>query len=313
MTKWVYSFGDGKAEGKADMRNLLGGKGANLGEMAGAGLPVPPGFVLLRDAYLESMRAAGVDRELVKLHREAIAASGDETRLGELSNRCRDLVARAGMTEAVRTELLEHYRRLGADVVVAVRSSATGEDGKDASFAGMNETLTNIAGDEDLLDAVRRQESTYKSAGSVHGCALFRGEDMLVFVEDVGRHNAIDTIAGWMWMNPEATSAAPSTQAGQTDTASFQPMGGADKVFYTTGRLTSEMVIKSAQMGVPIVVSRSGMTQMGHAVAQQLGLCAIGRATNRRFVCYSGTHRLVLQPELAQVALVPGAQAVRET
>lgn len=133
-----------------------GGKGANLGEMAGAGLPVPPGFVLLRDAYLESMRAAGVDRELVKLHREAIAASGDETRLGELSNRCRDLVSRAGMTEAVRTELLEHYRRLGADVVVAVRSSATGEDGKDASFAGMNETLTNIAGDEDLLDAVRR-------------------------------------------------------------------------------------------------------------------------------------------------------------
>ena len=150
-----------------------------------------------------------------------------------------------------------------------------------------------------LVNAIRLKETTYKSAGSVHGCALFRGEDMLVFVEDVGRHNAIDTIAGWMWMNPEATSAAPSTQAGQTNTASFQPMGGADKVFYTTGRLTSEMVIKSAQMGVPIVVSRSGMTQMGHAVAQQLGLCAIGRATNRRFVCYAGAHRLVLQPELA--------------
>ena len=150
-----------------------------------------------------------------------------------------------------------------------------------------------------LVNAIRLKETTYKSAGSVHGCALFRGEDMLVFVEDVGRHNAIDTIAGWMWMNPEAPSEAPSTQAGQTDTASFQPMGGADKVFYTTGRLTSEMVIKSAQMGVPIVVSRSGMTQMGHAVAQQLGLCAIGRATNRRFVCYAGAHRLVLQPELA--------------
>ena len=150
-----------------------------------------------------------------------------------------------------------------------------------------------------LVNAIRLKETTYKSAGSVHGCALFRGEDMLVFVEDVGRHNAIDTIAGWMWMNPEAPSEAPSTQAGQTNTASFQPMGGADKVFYTTGRLTSEMVIKSAQMGVPIVVSRSGMTQMGHAVAQQLGLCAIGRATNRRFVCYAGAHRLVLQPELA--------------
>ena len=150
-----------------------------------------------------------------------------------------------------------------------------------------------------LVNVIRLKETTYKSAGSVHGCALFRGEHMLVFVEDVGRHNAIDTIAGWMWMNPEAPSAAPSTQSGQTDTASFQPMGGADKVFYTTGRLTSEMVIKSAQMGVPIVVSRSGMTQMGHGVAQQLGLCAIGRATNRRFVCYAGAHRLVLQPELA--------------
>ena len=131
-----------------------------------------------------------------------------------------------------------------------------------------------------IVNAIRLKESTYKSAGSVHGCALFRGEALLTFVEDVGRHNAIDTIAGWMWM-----------QAGD--------MAGGDKVFYTTGRLTSEMVIKSAQMGVPIVVSRSGMTQMGHAVAQQLGLCAIGRATNRRFVCYSGADRLLLQPELA--------------
>ncbi len=147
-----------------------------------------------------------------------------------------------------------------------------------------------------IVNAIRLKESTYKSAGSVHGCALFQGEELLVFVEDVGRHNAIDTIAGWMWMSA-------------TDTV---PMAGADKVFYTTGRLTSEMVIKSAQMGVPIVVSRSGMTQMGHAVAEQLGLCAIGRATNRRFVCYSGMHRLVLQPGLAQAPPVaPDAGAAR--
>jgi FdhD protein len=135
-----------------------------------------------------------------------------------------------------------------------------------------------------VVNAIRLQESTYKSAGSVHGCALFRGDELLLFVEDVGRHNAVDTIAGWMWLQQSSTG---------------EPMPGGDKVFYTTGRLTSEMVIKSAQMGVPIVVSRSGMTQMGHAVAQQLGLCAIGRATNRRFVCYTGVHRLVLQPELA--------------
>ncbi len=131
-----------------------------------------------------------------------------------------------------------------------------------------------------IVNTIRQQESTYKLAGSVHGCALFRGEDMLVFVEDVGRHNAIDTIAGWMWLQDAQT------------------LSGQDKVFYTTGRLTSEMVIKSAQMGVPIVVSRSGITQMGHEVAQRLGLCTIGRATNKRFLCYSGAERLQLHPGL---------------
>jgi FdhD protein len=136
-----------------------------------------------------------------------------------------------------------------------------------------------------IVNAIRLQETTYKSSGSVHGCALFRGEEMLVFVEDVGRHNAIDTIAGWMWL--------------QSDEA----MTGRDKVFYTTGRLTSEMVIKSAQMGVPIVVSRSGITQMGHDVAQRLGLCAIGRATNKRFLCYSAAERLLLQPDLVGARL----------
>jgi FdhD protein len=138
-----------------------------------------------------------------------------------------------------------------------------------------------------IVNAIRIQESTYKSAGSVHGCALFRGEEMLVFVEDVGRHNAIDTIAGWMWLQGAESGAAEPA------------MSGADKVFYTTGRLTSEMVIKSAQMGVPIVVSRSGITQMGHEVAQRVGLCTIGRATNKHFLCYTGAERLQLQPELA--------------
>ena len=133
-----------------------------------------------------------------------------------------------------------------------------------------------------LVNAIRQKETTYKSAGSVHACALFdsAGNEpaMLIFVEDVGRHNAIDTIAGWM---------------------SMQTTQPANKIFYTTGRLTSEMVIKSAQMGVPIVVSRSGITQMGHQVAQAVGLCAIGRATNKRFICYTSGQRLTLQPSLA--------------
>jgi FdhD protein len=126
-----------------------------------------------------------------------------------------------------------------------------------------------------LLNAMRLQESTYKSAGSVHGCALFRQDELLTFVEDVGRHNAIDTIAGWMWLHGVA---------------------GGDKIFYTTGRLTSEMVIKSAQMGVPIIVSRSGITQMGHQLATRLGLALFGRAINQRFICYSGFERFDSQP-----------------
>jgi FdhD protein len=147
-----------------------------------------------------------------------------------------------------------------------------------------------------ILNAIRLQESTYKSAGSVHGCALFRGDEMQLFVEDVGRHNAIDTIAGWMWMQSE--DVAP----GEISSADRPPLGAASvgaPIFYTTGRLTSEMIIKSAQMGVPIVVSRSGITQMGHEIAQRLDLCAIGRATNRHFLCYCAPHRLHLQPELA--------------
>lgn len=130
-----------------------------------------------------------------------------------------------------------------------------------------------------LLNAIRVQETTYKSAGSVHGCALFSGEQMQIFVEDVGRHNAIDTIAGWMWMH--------------------SVVANADSIFYTTGRLTSEMVMKSAQMGVAVVVSRSGITQMGYDLATRLKLCAIGRATNKHFLCYTSPERLQLDPALA--------------
>jgi FdhD protein len=154
-----------------------------------------------------------------------------------------------------------------------------------------------------IVDTIRLQESTYKAAGSVHGCALFRGQQLLVFVEDVGRHNAIDTIAGWMWLQPDDRPGPIQDAPASGPGAHPGGVTGADKVFYTTGRLTSEMVIKSAQMGVPIVVSRSGITQMGHAVAQGLGLCTIGRATNRRFLCFTAPERLQLQPDLAGARL----------
>lgn len=127
----------------------------------------------------------------------------------------------------------------------------------------------------DIVDAMRKQDSVHREAGSVHGCALFQGSTFLVGFEDVGRHNAVDTIAGWMWMHgPDANG-----------------MSGADKIFYSTGRLTSEMVMKAAQMGIPVIVSRNGVTQMGLDLANQLGMTLFGRAGNRHFLCYSGFDR----------------------
>jgi FdhD protein len=123
-----------------------------------------------------------------------------------------------------------------------------------------------------LMDNVRRYDTVYKAAGAVHGCALARGDEILMFVEDVGRHNAVDAIAGQMWL---------------------EGLDGADKIFYTTGRLTSEMVIKCAQMGIPFLVSRSGLTQMGHDIARRVGITMIGRATGKHYLLFTGSHRFV--------------------
>jgi FdhD protein len=129
-----------------------------------------------------------------------------------------------------------------------------------------------------LLDRVRLHETIYKQAGAVHGCALATNDpsqppgtsEILMFVEDVGRHNAVDAIAGQMWLDR---------------------IDGGDKIFYTTGRLTSEMVIKAAQMGIPFLVSRSGLTQMGYEIAQKVGITMIGRATNKHFLLFTGEDR----------------------
>ena len=147
----------------------------------------------------------------------------------------------------------------------------------DAATARIRQTTLHA-----LLEQMRQRNSIHRKAGSVHGCALFQGRDLLMFVEDVGRHNAIDTIAGWMGLH------------GVT---------GGDKTFYTTGRLTSEMVMKSAQMGVPIIVSRNGVTAMGHGLAQQLGMALFGRAANRHFLCYTGFERFDSEPEPQRAAV----------
>lgn len=133
-----------------------------------------------------------------------------------------------------------------------------------------------------VLDAVRRHETIYKAAGAVHGCALASNEGaasrILCFVEDVGRHNAVDAIAGQMWL---------------------EDIDGSDKIFYTTGRLTSEMVIKAAQMGIPFLVSRSGLTQMGWQIAHKIGITMIGRAINKHYLLFTGGARFVRQESKA--------------
>jgi pyruvate,water dikinase len=139
--------------GMADAEEA-GGKGANMGEMVAAELPVPPGFVVLRDSYLASMRGGGVSDELNAAHREALLAAGDPGRFDEMCAKMKALVLQAGMTDDVRDRILQAYRAMGADSFVAVRSSATGEDGADASFAGMNETFTNVRGEQDLIEKV---------------------------------------------------------------------------------------------------------------------------------------------------------------
>jgi len=136
-----------------------------------------------------------------------------------------------------------------------------------------------------IVDTIRSQQSVYKQAGSVHGCALFSNSgELLYFVEDVGRHNAVDAIAGLMWLDGVA---------------------GADKVFYTTGRLTSEMVIKGAQMGIPFLLSRSGTTQMGHMVAGKVGMSLLARCSGTHFLLLAGAERLVFEPALLEPLNAP--------
>ncbi|MEO1329379.1 MAG: formate dehydrogenase accessory sulfurtransferase FdhD [Pseudomonadota bacterium] len=135
-----------------------------------------------------------------------------------------------------------------------------------------------------LAKRINTEPSLYLEAGAIHGCVLCARDRALVYMEDVGRHNAVDKIAGWMFATGESAG---------------------DKLFYTTGRLTSEMVVKTAMMGIPTLVSRSGCTASGVEIARRVGLTLIGRMRGKRFVCLSGEERLVLDADPAAVADEP--------
>ena len=158
--------------------------------------------------------------------------------------------------------------------------------GQGTMFGGLMDEIDSIKLRDDvkledfqlfsLIEQVRKHATIYKQAGAVHGCALAKstpeGAEILKFVEDVGRHNAVDAIAGLMWL---------------------EGIDGSDKIFYTTGRLTSEMVIKCAQMGIPFLVSRSGLTKMGHDIAKKIGITMLGRASGRHYLLFTGAERIV--------------------
>lgn len=135
-----------------------------------------------------------------------------------------------------------------------------------------------------LAKQINTVPSLYLSAGAIHGTVLCQGAQPLVYMEDVGRHNAVDKVAGWMAVN------------GAT---------AANKVLYTTGRLTSEMVIKTALMGIPVLVSRSGFTAWGVEIARQVGLTLIGRMRGQRFVCLSGEQRLIWDADVSKITDEP--------
>jgi FdhD protein len=135
-----------------------------------------------------------------------------------------------------------------------------------------------------LAAKINRTPSLYLEAGAIHGTVLCQGDRPLVYMEDVGRHNAVDKIAGWMLS---------------------EGVGVEDKVLYTTGRLTSEMVIKTAMMGIPVLASRSGFTAWGVEIAQQVNLTLIGRMRGQRFTCLAGEGRLIRDADPASVADEP--------
>lgn len=168
---------------------------------------------------------------------------------------------------------------------LANRTVTTG-CGQGTIFGDIMEQLDNIrleplklkqSGIYTLLKNLNAYNDVYKTAGAVHGCALCQGTEIITFMEDVGRHNAVDAIAGLMWLDG---------------------INGNDKLFYTTGRLTSEMVIKVAQMGIPALLSRSGITRMGLKLAKDVGVTMFSRAKGKHFLLYNGAEHVEFDVKL---------------
>jgi FdhD protein len=223
---------------------------------------MPEALVL---GYLRNQRLVDNLRDIASIQVDwEVSAAAITTVYGDAGQRCADMLRRRTVTAGCGQgtqfgDQLERLVPLGAP---------------DAPGAGKLARSTLFM----LFEQVRGLDTIYKRSGAVHGCVLADAANdrsrILHHVEDIGRHNAVDSISGLMWMEHAA---------------------GADKVFYTTGRLTSEMVIKVVEMGIPILVSRSGTTEMGLDVARRCGVTLIGRARNERFVVFNGADRIDFQ------------------
>jgi FdhD protein len=239
-----------------------------------------------RSIYIPAERALTVivdDRELVTLM--TLGASPELLVLGFLRNQrlIKDAAALESISVDWRAGTAIVKTRLGKrELPAALPRIVAGGSGQGSIYAAMLSQLDTIrlpdAGESRIsgstlravLDTMRQHDTIHRHARSVHSCALFQHDRLLVSVEDVSRHNGLDTVSGWM---------------------ALHGIDGGDKILFTTGRLTGEMVIKAAQSGVPIVVSRNGVSTMGYDLAKKFGMALFGRAVNRRFHCYVGAER----------------------
>jgi FdhD protein len=240
-----------------------------------------------RAIFIPSERTLTVfvdDRELVTLM--TLGASAELLVLGFLCNQ--RLVKNAAAIESIAVDWNQGAARVitrspARESHEALRRIVAGGSGQGSVFArlmtqidtlrlpGINDAQIQRGTLQRLIETMRQHESIHRQARSVHSCALFDGDRLLVSVEDVGRHNALDTISGWM---------------------ALHGIDGGDKILFTTGRLTGEMVIKAVQCGVPIMVSRNGVSTMGYDLAKKFKMTLFGRAVNKHFHCYVGSERL---------------------
>ncbi len=217
------------------------------------------------------------------LRNQGMLADGDDVTAVQFDEELDVVVVRTASKTTFEDKLKKKTRTSGCAVGTVFGDMMEGLDGVTLPDAPLRTSWLYA-----LSHQINRTPSLYLDAGAIHGTVLCRQDRPLVYMEDVGRHNAVDKIAGWMLS---------------------ENVAAADKILYTTGRLTSEMVIKTALMGIPILVSRSGFTAWGVEIAQQIGLTLIGRMKGKRFICLSGETRLIRDADQDQIPDEPQKSA----